>query len=216
MLLHCRAHSNIPRPGFLLVWNDACLIHNDQAALLSSRELPRSIEQPDVAIFLGRFNGKFLFAVEADGESPPAAPEGREFSGLRALSHHYPRHTPRCWPTPRPWSAGNAPTAIAAIAAAPAAQRKRIPSCPARRAGAGNEYSPASTRPSSCWRTATIDACWAARRAGRTGDLYDRRFRRTRREPGRRSPPGKCERKPIFVSAVATTWDLSRGRFRLR
>jgi NAD+ diphosphatase len=75
-----------PDSRFLPVWQDRCLVAGDEPALLSRDALAVQAIESDRAIFLGRLDERFLFAVSLPDTQSPAQPSGTEYLGLRELT----------------------------------------------------------------------------------------------------------------------------------
>ena len=75
-----------PSTRFLPLWNQRCLVQKNQVAMISMDGIRDFIDQPEDAIFLGRQDGQFLFAVSIAGDEEPRITADGEFIGLRQLS----------------------------------------------------------------------------------------------------------------------------------
>jgi NAD+ diphosphatase len=75
-----------PDTRFLPIWKDRCLLDENRPAFLLNEQVLANTDEPENAIFLGQFEGRFLFSVtiESADESPLAA-HGK-FFGLRELT----------------------------------------------------------------------------------------------------------------------------------
>jgi NAD+ diphosphatase len=75
-----------PDSRFLPVRDGQCLVAQNRPALLEKKSILPDSDNPHHAIFLGRLENRFLFAVDTEtGESPGLIP-GSEFLGLRDLT----------------------------------------------------------------------------------------------------------------------------------
>jgi NAD+ diphosphatase len=75
-----------PDTRFLPVWQDRCLLTGGRPAMVVKDHVLAHTDNPESAIFLGRFENRFVFAVTIEStEKAPLAPLG-EFFGLRELT----------------------------------------------------------------------------------------------------------------------------------
>lgn len=75
-----------PATRFLPIFDDRCLIHGDRAAMLSMEEIRDHVPDPSDAIFLGRLEGNFIFAVSIEEKSNSSFADGQTLAGLRELT----------------------------------------------------------------------------------------------------------------------------------
>jgi NAD+ diphosphatase len=81
-LAHAYRH---PETRFLPIWQSRCLVNEQRAVLLELHDLSAYTRGPEDAIFLGRLQRRFLFALALPDQPEPAELVGAEFMEMRGL-----------------------------------------------------------------------------------------------------------------------------------
>ena len=75
-----------PTTRFLPVFQDRCVIRDNQPAMLTRDHIDRHLQNPGDAIFLGKLADDFVFAIGIYGEVDPDLEDGCILAGLRELT----------------------------------------------------------------------------------------------------------------------------------
>ena len=70
---------------FVPIWKSRCLPRDGQVAAFRREDLGLVVTGHEAAVFLGRRDGRALFAVEVRGDTPPAGLPAGDFRGLREM-----------------------------------------------------------------------------------------------------------------------------------
>jgi len=75
-----------PETRFLPVWRNLCFVTDGKIGFATHDDIAAHSTAADQAIFLGRRDGRYLFAVAINNKTPPDPLPQQSFIGLRALS----------------------------------------------------------------------------------------------------------------------------------
>ena len=70
---------------FVPIWQSRCLLRDGQVAVLRREDIGLVVTGHEAAVFLGRRDGRAIFAVEVRGDTPPAGLPAGDFRGLREM-----------------------------------------------------------------------------------------------------------------------------------
>jgi len=74
-----------PGAGFVPIWQSRCLLRDGGIAACHREEIQLLVAGPEEAVFLGRREGRALFAIGIRGETLPAHLPAEDFRGLREV-----------------------------------------------------------------------------------------------------------------------------------
>jgi NAD+ diphosphatase len=74
-----------PGARFVPIWQSRCLLRDGGVAICQREEIGVFVRDHETAVFLGRREGRALFAVEVRGDTPPASLPAEDFRGLREV-----------------------------------------------------------------------------------------------------------------------------------
>jgi len=75
-----------PATRFVAIWRNQCLVRNPHLALLAPESVSAYTHGPECCTFLGKQNGRFLFAFAIDADEEPDFGPDTQFIGLREIS----------------------------------------------------------------------------------------------------------------------------------